>query len=100
MKPPPGRCGVGARETSDPSRAPTGIPRQYTHNRDSTVTTPPLRHLEIFHEKQSNSRQNLVKTCFVTGTTASWVGQFAKGSVESTHKVPTSHYHTKHCEGQ
>ena len=20
-----------------------------------------------------------------------------KGSVESTHKVPTSHYHTKHC---
>ena len=22
---------------------------------------------------------------------------FAKGSVESTHKVPTSHYHTKHC---
>ena len=21
----------------------------------------------------------------------------AKGSVESTHKVPTSHYHTKHC---
>ena len=25
---------------------------------------------------------------------------FAKGSVESTHKVPTSHYHTKHfaCE--
>ena len=22
----------------------------------------------------------------------------AKGSVESTHKVPTSHYHTKHCE--
>ena len=23
--------------------------------------------------------------------------KFAKGSVESTHKVPTSHYHTKHC---
>ena len=23
--------------------------------------------------------------------------QLAKGSVESTHKVPTSHYHTKHC---
>ena len=22
---------------------------------------------------------------------------FVKGSVESTHKVPTSHYHTKHC---
>ena len=22
---------------------------------------------------------------------------FEKGSVESTHKVPTSHYHTKHC---
>ena len=21
----------------------------------------------------------------------------AKGSVESTHKVPTSHYHAKHC---
>ena len=25
------------------------------------------------------------------------VGFLAKGSVESTHKVPTSHYHTKHC---
>ena len=24
-------------------------------------------------------------------------GFLAKGSVESTHKVPTSHYHTKHC---
>ena len=23
--------------------------------------------------------------------------KFAKGSVESTHKVPTSHYRTKHC---
>jgi hypothetical protein len=22
---------------------------------------------------------------------------FEKGSDESTHKVPTSHYHTKHC---
>jgi hypothetical protein len=22
---------------------------------------------------------------------------FEKGSVESTHKVPTSHYHAKHC---
>ena len=25
------------------------------------------------------------------------MGNFEKGSVESTHKVPTSHYHTKHC---
>ena len=24
-------------------------------------------------------------------------GDIEKGSVESTHKVPTSHYHTKHC---
>ena len=24
--------------------------------------------------------------------------KFAKGSVESTHKVPTSHYHTKHTQ--
>ena len=24
-------------------------------------------------------------------------GFLVKGSVESTHKVPTSHYHTKHC---
>jgi hypothetical protein len=24
------------------------------------------------------------------------VWEFEKGSVESTHKVPTSHYHTKH----
>ena len=23
-----------------------------------------------------------------------------KGSVESTHKVPTSHYHTKHCHAE
>ena len=27
----------------------------------------------------------------------SWVFIIVKGSVESTHKVPTSHYHTKHC---
>ena len=25
---------------------------------------------------------------------------FEKGSVESTHKVPTSHYHTKHCHAR
>ena len=29
-------------------------------------------------------------------TTRNTATQFAKGSVESTHKVPTSHYHTKH----
>lgn len=48
MKPPLG-AGVGARETSDRAES-RRVPRQYTHNRDSTVG------------------QNLVKTCFVTGT--------------------------------
>ena len=31
------------------------------------------------------------------GGCASRTPNFAKGSVESTHNVPTSHYHTKHC---
>ena len=34
------------------------------------------------------SKQASIVTLFVL---------LAKGSVESTHKVPTSHYHTKHC---
>ena len=42
-------------------------------------------HMHLFIEKGSVESTHKVPT------------SHAKGSVESTHEVPTSHYHTKHC---
>ena len=52
MKPPPGRAGVGARETSDPSGAPTGTP---------TVHAQPRQYGRIVALPRRYSNQILVK---------------------------------------
>ena len=50
------------------------------------------RHKGLFLRKGQMNRH----TRYRPATTTRNTGLFAKGSVESTHKVPTSHYHAKH----
>ena len=48
--------------------------------------------------KTENLREGQLETTHANAyRVGHYHGKLAKGSVESTHKVPTSHYHTKHC---
>ena len=72
-------------------RSQDGNEKQITkggsHFRYSLSTTVPSHRL-------SRCRVNVhTRVCTVSVSNEN----FQKGSVESTHKVPTSHYHTKHC---
>ena len=52
-------------------------------------------YIYIFFERKGQlNRHTRYRPATTTRNTATHI---AKGSVESTHKVPTSHYHTKHC---
>ena len=59
---------------------------------ESAIST--TRMFEYFEKGSVESTHKVPTSHYRTKHCHSFI---EKGSVESTHKVPTSHYHTKHC---